>query len=376
MKLWIITGLGLLGGIVSLVQTQGFLALRSGVVSQNRLCNINATFDCTAIEMSPYAELIPGLPLSSVAMAGFFLITLLALIARMHSQYEFCRKWLKILSVFSAFMSIVYLAIMYKLGKGCLYCLIVDVATFSILAAVFSLKRQPHHQRTPLFSPTLLYCGLGAVVLAAFSTAAVGPTHKMNAEDFSDIRSSLLAAPISAITIPEGSNESGPKDAPITLVKFGDFECPSCKNGALVIEALRLRFPKELRVVSLNFPLSSDCNPTMKRVMHPSACLAAKAALCAGEKHELFEHTIFSHQSELRPENVLKFAEAAGFDATALQACADQPSTMARLAQEVSLGNSLKLQATPTYFLNGRKIEGGLPTNMWIDLIETLLKTK
>ncbi len=376
MKLWIITGAAIFGGIISLIQTKDFLALRSGIVETNRLCNINETFDCTAIEMSPYAELIPGLPLSSVALAGFLLIALLALIARMDSQYEFCRKWLKILSVFSVLMSVIYLGVMYRIGKGCFYCLLVDVATVSILAGVFSLKRQPHHQRTPFFHSTLLYCGLGAVAITAMATAAVGPKNKMTGEDLSDIRSSLLSSPILSISIPEGSNESGPKTAPITLVKFGDFECPSCKNGALVLEALRLRFPNDLRIVSLNFPLSSECNPTMKRVMHPAACIAAKAALCAGEKHVLFEQTTFSHQGELRPENVFKFAAAAGFDATALQACAEQPSTMARLAQEVSLGNSLKLQATPTYFLNGRKIEGGLPTSMWIDLIETLLKTK
>jgi uncharacterized membrane protein/predicted DsbA family dithiol-disulfide isomerase len=376
MKLWLITGFSVVGGILGIIQTKDFLALRSGIVETNRLCNVNATFDCTAIEMSRFAELIPGLPLSSVAMAGFFLMAILSLIARMESQYEFCRKWLKILSVFSVAMSLFYLGIMFYLGKGCLYCLLTDVMTFSTFAAVFQLKRQPHHQRTPFFSSTLVYCGLAAVVLAVFFTAAVGPKDRMTSEDRSDIRSSLLAGPILDISIPEGSNESGDRNAPITLVKFSDFECPSCKNGSFVIEALRLRFPKALRIVSLNFPLSSECNSMMKRVMHPAACLAAKVALCSGKKHAEVEHALFSHQSELRPDNIYSLAAATGANAEELQACAEQTETRLRLNREVELGNTLKIQATPTYFLNGRKIEGGLPTHLWIDLIETLLKTK
>lgn len=150
----------------------------------------------------------------------------------------------------------------------------------------------------------------------------------------------------------------GPKDAPVTLVLFSDFQCPFCSQMAAGL--MREILPSEgdkIRLIFRNFPLP----------MHPWARAAAEAAACArtqGDKYFWPLHDyIFTHQRELTAANMTsKLTEQAaaveGFDAARLKACVDRKETAAKVDQDLALGKEMQISGTPTLFINGQRVTG------------------
>lgn len=150
----------------------------------------------------------------------------------------------------------------------------------------------------------------------------------------------------------------GPKDAPVTLVLFSDFQCPFCSQMATGLrkEILPAEGDK-IRVIFRNFPLA----------MHPWARAAAEAAACAQAQNDKYfwalHDYIFTHQHELTIENMTaKLSEQAsaveGFDPARFKACIANKETAAKIDQDVAFGNEMKVTGTPTLFINGQRVSG------------------
>ncbi|HTS05537.1 MAG TPA: thioredoxin domain-containing protein [Candidatus Eisenbacteria bacterium] len=147
----------------------------------------------------------------------------------------------------------------------------------------------------------------------------------------------------------------GPKDAPVTIVEFGDLQCPACKAAQPTIESLVASEPNA-RFVFQNFPLE----------MHNWAMRGAEYADCVGrasnEAFWKFVSKTYEHQSDITKENVdekLKgIAEESGVKGTDIAACADKPETKAHVDASIKLGKEkdIDVTGTPTVFINGRKI--------------------
>jgi protein-disulfide isomerase len=207
----------------------------------------------------------------------------------------------------------------------------------------------------------------------------LNPLYGVNEEVLNDQVDSILATPPVAVGIPADAPSIGEPNAPVTIVKFSDFECPACKLGAKSIHPLFKRFPKEVRFVFLNFPLAPECNadPGLKRSIHPFACEAAAVAVCAsrqGKYAEAYE-ALFEHQSSFEHGKIaaLVASKVPGIDLAKLEECKNLPSTFETIRRDTMVGMALKVQSTPTFFLNGRKIEGGVPTKVWVDAIEKVM---
>ena len=146
----------------------------------------------------------------------------------------------------------------------------------------------------------------------------------------------------------------GPKDAPVTMVLFSDFQCPFCSQMAMGLT--RDILPSDgdkIRLVFRQFPLP----------MHPWARAAAEATACAraqGEKYFWTLHDyIFSHQREITADNMLAtLSEQADFDRDRFKSCVQSKETAAEIDQDVALGNELKVTGTPTLFINGQRVSG------------------
>ncbi len=367
------------GAAISIWQTRLFHLTRSGRGEMKSFCNINATFDCTAVEMSRFAELPGGFPLSGFAIAGYLLILILALFALDSGFRKALRPWLIGLSGVSLAFSAVYLAIMVGvIGKLCLLCLVIDVINSALFVVAWTLPGGGKSDRTFPFSRLAGSAG-AALVVALLLTKGLDPMAEIKSADLQDHIESILNAPVNQVNLPASVFSVGPTDAPITLVKFSDYECPACRLGANSIHPLFKRYEKQIRFVFMNFPLASECNtdPNLKRTIHPFACEAAAVAACAGEQDRFLEayESLFSHQGGFEKDKIadMVLADVPGLDAGKLKTCMTQPSTGDRIRAESAAGVALQVQSTPTFFINGRKIEGGLPTRVWIDLIERML---
>lgn len=154
----------------------------------------------------------------------------------------------------------------------------------------------------------------------------------------------------------------GAAGAPVVLVMFGDFECPECKNEAATLrQNLAKTFPTQVRVYFKDFPLEQ---------IHPWAKAAAIAGRCVFRQSptEFWKYFdwIYERQEQIDPSNlktqILDFAKSAqDIDGIELGRCVDTKATEAEVDASMAQARSLHVDATPTVFLNGRRLVGNYP---------------
>jgi protein-disulfide isomerase len=155
------------------------------------------------------------------------------------------------------------------------------------------------------------------------------------------------------------SPTQGPAGAKVTVVEFSDYQCPHCRAFAEALKTLQPRFP-QVRWVFKNYPLEK---------IHPWAMAAAIAGRCAYKSsNDAFwklNDTIFQNQDTIKAETAqdqLKaYAATAGAAADAYAVCLNDPTTKAAVDADISEGDALQVQSTPTVFVNGRPVIGGDP---------------
>lgn len=167
--------------------------------------------------------------------------------------------------------------------------------------------------------------------------------------------------------------ERGPKDAPVTIVEFGDLQCPACKAAQPTIEGLVAAEPNA-RFVFQNFPLE----------MHNWAAKGAAYADCVGQASNdafwKFVSKTYETQSDITAENadakLTAIADGAGVKGTDIAACATKPETKARVDASIALGKSVDVTGTPTLFINGRRISSFDPhlADIYKNLVEFAAK--
>ena len=156
----------------------------------------------------------------------------------------------------------------------------------------------------------------------------------------------------------EGNPEKGPADARITLVEFGDFECPNCRQLEPVLATLFDRY--KFRLIFKDFPLEQ---------VHPWAKTAAIGGRCAfAQSPDAFwklHDAIYGNQESITPANVWdklnNFAAQSGLNADAFKACLSSPEAEKAVEANQQDGVALNVTGTPTVFVNGRPVAGGDP---------------
>ncbi len=161
----------------------------------------------------------------------------------------------------------------------------------------------------------------------------------------------------------------GNPDAPVTMVVFGDYECPFCKKSADTAEAqVREEYVAsgKVKVVFRDYPLS----------FHEFARPAAIAAQCAGAQGKYWEYhdMLFKNQEKLASVDFAKLAGEVGIDSVAFTACTVDPKTAAEVEADFQAGQLLGVEGTPATFINGALIPGAYPYETYKEAIETALK--
>ena len=173
-------------------------------------------------------------------------------------------------------------------------------------------------------------------------------------------RAEDYASSLGRLQLPVGDRDhaEGPSDAPVTLVEYGDFQCPYCGQAFPVVKELRRQLGAQLRFVFRNFPLTE---------IHPEALHAAEAAesvaASAGEKAYWAMHEmIFMHQRDsataLSDENLIRYAVAAGAGAKRTADDLAYGAMVERVREDFQSGVRSGVNGTPTFFINGARFDG------------------
>ena len=151
----------------------------------------------------------------------------------------------------------------------------------------------------------------------------------------------------------------GPSDAPIRVVEFSDFLCPYCRQIAGAFAGYVPQSANRVVVYFKNYPLDQACNTSLKQSVHQGACWVAMGGICANDQGKFWDYhdRVFSNPpTNPQAGDVVSIARQAGLDATALEACLNNPATRQRLGAEIAEGISAGVQGTPTLFINGKKL--------------------
>ena len=160
----------------------------------------------------------------------------------------------------------------------------------------------------------------------------------------------LHRAELSPAVDPERDHVLGPSDATVTLVEYGDFECPFCARSYSAVQLIRRQLAAELRFVFRHFP----------RPEHPHARHAAEAAEAAAAQGHFWEmhDSLFEHQAALEERDLISYAAAIGIDTAQFEHDLIAHLYLERVHADVESAVRSGAHGTPTFFINGVKHEG------------------
>ena len=356
-------------------------------------CDINQTVSCEAVLESPYAS-VRGVP---VATGGVIWSTLVLLIAATSLRrekpdaYAAAAGYIFVLATIGL-SAVLYLgyASFFVIGKLCPLCMTVYVSVIGIFlisgGVSMSLSALParlsRDLRSIASSPAPAVVAIlfivGSVSLLAFfpraeeqtvtSTGEVytPPTETIDPDQLAEFNKWIEAQP--RVKVPVANN-----GAQVLIVKFNDYQCPSCRQTYMEYKGILAKYQNDpkVRFVTMDFPLDSECNTGGG--IHNAACEAAAAVRMAKAKGKgaQMEEYLFSNQEKFTPTWIKDAArQVAGitdFDA-------QYPKVLDQVKADAALGRQLDVQATPTFFINGLKINGGFRPVFFEAVIEHELK--
>jgi protein-disulfide isomerase len=151
--------------------------------------------------------------------------------------------------------------------------------------------------------------------------------------------------------VSDKDHASGSAKAPVTLVEYGDYECPHCKRAYPIIKDIQERLGKRLRFVFRNFPLNES---------HPHAFMAAVSAEAAAKQDKFWEmhDIIYEHQDHLEMDDLLDYAKQIGLDIRQFAKDLRDKTVSSKVEDDFDSGLRSGVNGTPTFFINGKRYNG------------------
>ena len=178
----------------------------------------------------------------------------------------------------------------------------------------------------------------------------------------------VLLEPPRATVSEGGGAAKGPKEAPVTIVEFSDFQCPYCARVAPTMKRLQETYGERLRVVFRNYPLPN----------HPNAPKAAEAALCAQDQGKFWEmhDKLFANQQKLQVADLKATGAEIGLDPGVFAECLDSGKHEGSWRGDEDQGTAYGVSATPAFFINGRFLGGAQPYESFAQVVDDELQRK
>ncbi len=331
------------------------------------LCDINSFFNCDLATHSLLSN-IAGVPISLLGLLTgvFILFGFLFNNERVEGTIHFL-LWIN--AIGCAFLLVFSLV---ALGGLCPACTLYYLASF---IALFTFYKTSNYKAISL----PVFASYGAVYLIIFGITYnyVSGKEAKTSEAKSKLAKGLisqfqnlpnLGSPSINSEFMMATTGQDFKEAKVRITKFSDFECPACKMLSEVLHKVSKKYEGKVAIQYFFYPLDNNCNPEMKRPMHQNACNAAYLAACLPEKFAAIEEEIFSNQQNLTTEWIEKRAKEEG-----VLDCYKSKETKDKIATYIKASKPFNIKSTPTFLLNGIKIEGVLPENQLSILIDHIL---
>ncbi len=373
--------LALLGCAIAVYATQHHLQFKASG-SSDALCNISATVNCNAVASSAYSEVL-GTPVAVWGLGYFVAAATLGLL--------FLSGIVATNTLMLAYATLVGAGVLTSLALGaisitkigvvCPTCVATYAVTIAQAATLWFWRR------------SLSFTSFGALTNGiAIAVAAVALTvGGFKLTEKNSVSTNPQTAPTTAALAPQGPKldipinrnaysglgedyRKGSDQAKVVIVEFADFQCPACQGMANNLRELAKIYGDAILVVFKNYPLDRACNKSAG--IHQNACNAAIISRCAGQFGKFWQmhDLIYSRQDQISLPSLKSWAGEIGISPEQVDACLQSKDILAKIQDDVALGDRVNVQGTPALYINGRPYEGARDVNSLKLLVENLLR--
>ncbi|MCI5072861.1 thioredoxin domain-containing protein [bacterium] len=336
-------------------------------------CSVNSLINCSAINHPTYSQWF-SIPVSYFAVLIFIMLGSLFYLWQksMHSERKAALESFITLLVWLCLGSMLYFAAvtLFIIKSFCLYCTIFYLASIGMFIFWKKLsssnKSLFEHIKLVLASSYFKYSIAFAVIMLSIAKLILFKDHQS------------VANKINAIKVSEDLQQRtlGQDNAPITIVKFSDFQCPACKQAGSILKNITRESKGKIKLVYKYFPLDSKCNPKVPAGRgHLQACQAAVSSLCAANQEQFWAYhdLIFANQYNLTDDAFKSFAEQLNLDMNLFKKCSQSTVAYDIVKRDIAEGESMNIRHTPTIFINGREYQGRISYSGIQSVVDELL---
>jgi len=394
--------LSVAGFAISLTLSHLHYSLSSGKPLSFQFCQKG----CDAVNTSSYSELF-GIPIASYGAIAYTLLLLLSLLGLFLGGVSldlFLLSLIHPISLFCVGVSFILAAISYfKLSSFCNLCgftyginlllawisgkglgvrpgtLLHTVGTS--LGEVFKQQdlkgnTEGHYKRIVMVLIFFLFAvtAFSGLAVAFFHSARYQVFDKEILRKFLDHYATLPRLAVNT----QGAPSKGSSTPKLVIVDFSDFACIHCRTAYYVLKRLLPEYKNDLQIIYKHYPHDQTCNPYSPSASPQRPCQLAKAAICA-QRHEKFweyHNLLFESPKVVKPEELLPFAEKVGIAQSDFSRCLEDPETEKTLLADIEEAHRLGVKSTPTFFFNGKTIEGLPPPSLVHILIQKEIRER
>ena len=367
--------LGITLGAVALYLHQ---EISSSQGEYSSFCDVSQEMSCDAVLGSTHATFL-GTPVATWGIVGWLFalgLSFWTFQAKGREQITRATYLLAISGILLA-VSLYYLAVsIFVIGVFCPICLSLDATALALFAVALGQVRTLQAGAPKSWQPKPI---LGGAALAALAVVAIlfaaqeEPAPQLSAAATGveirreDPRFYVYYTSQNVVEQPLPANVS-PDGAAISIVEFSDFQCPHCRRAFFDLERAIAASGMDVELYHRNFPLHPDCNPAVKGTAHDMACDAAYASWCAHEAGQghAFDRALFANQSSLSASTIASIGNSLGMNVADLKSCMASPAARAAIDQDLAAGRALGISSTPTIFINGRMLKGGVTPQQFL----------
>ena len=343
--------------------TMEHIGLKLGDKTDSGLCGASELFSCKAAAASSYSQ-IGSLPIAVIGEAYYLWALVMVIIIRFIPERFRSTIWqtLGLSSILGALYALFLGTVsLFDLGFLCPLCMGLYVVNFSTLALLWwqgavQISAIPKTLTTPL--PWAMS------ILMVFSLIGAQSIYAMRYKNEYRIAKQRIKKQEKPVfqKVELGQSPIKGESSAALVIEFSDFQCPYCKRFTKYLKEAyeQSHIDRPFSVAFKHFPLSSQCNPHIKRDLHPRACYAAMASICAQEQGQFWamHDVLFEHQHELEDEDLKNYAQSLNLDIPKFIECLSSERAQQRLSNDIKQGASIGVRGTPAFFVNGWNFKG------------------
>ena len=397
----------IIGIILSFFLIREFYGTAGDFVSS--LCSISGSENgCEKVANSSYSGFrnLPFLGDIPIALFGFVFYGLIFGIAYLdfksenvlHSGYK---ELIYGLTFFGLLIDIILFGIsLFIINAICILCISTYIVTIVILIlAHISLKKQGDSQNIMESLQKNIFASFKSnllnysIIILFFLTCGIGggrfssnsSTTSMGGESDKNVIQKKIDAYEKGTVLKletKGIPFSGDEKAPITIVKYADFNCGHCMHTSMILRQILQEYSGLVKVYYKNFPLDGNCNKMVARKSPDgSSCVAASASFCAYSQNKfknVYEELYNDNERGIRHStiSVLEIAKKNNLNLLAFNACMSSKEVSDSIAKDVEEAEKLDIKSTPSLFINNKAIDPGTPDPIFLRALLTHLTNK